>query len=211
MKVGQKKRRIVDGVELADNLYKDARGRPGYFRYCRTDRSFKTFQADSVAEANRVAEEANAVRDSYEPSTRNKPHRGSTRYAVDRYIAHQESSTPFPKSKTSWRNRTYVMYRFAELFPDRGDIKRKDIARWWETLTHHQQALRQAEFRRMFNYWMQHELVRVDYNPFTLSWDQPRLLLRAPEDKTRGRLSLRASENMCESRVTVGAFEDCNP
>ena len=40
-----KKTRIVNGITLPANLYPDARGREGYWRYRRPDKTYKTFQA----------------------------------------------------------------------------------------------------------------------------------------------------------------------
>ena len=57
------KPRIVDGVELAQHLHRDAKGRTGYWRYQRPDGSWKGFRAETAEEANRLAAEANAARD----------------------------------------------------------------------------------------------------------------------------------------------------
>ena len=58
-----KKQRTFDGVVLADNLYKDNKGRVGYWRYSRPNRTFKTFPAGDVHLANKIAEHNNLSRD----------------------------------------------------------------------------------------------------------------------------------------------------
>ena len=58
-----KKQRTFEGVALADNLYKDNKGRVGYWRYFRPNRTFKTFPAGDVHLANKIAEHNNLSRD----------------------------------------------------------------------------------------------------------------------------------------------------
>lgn len=177
MTVGKKKDRYVDGVKLADNLYQDAHGRPGFWRYRRPDRTFKVFQA-TVEEANELAEEANGRRhlSGLDPST--------MMYAVERYIAHAEHLRPSLKSKESWRNRCYAMKAFAREFPLR-TISERRIWEWWDSLTHSQQILREAEFRRMWTFFERENLVDQP-NPF----QKDRVLRREKPVSERERLTL---------------------
>lgn len=181
MAMRPKKPRYQDGVLLADNLYPDPRRRLGYWRYHRPDGRFKTFQAASVAEANRQAEEANAVREHYTPAERPIPKRDQLAFHVPLYTHYRERLNPQLSSKQSWTNRKYAIDQFAREFPQISHITTNGIRTWWDDLTPSQQKLRMAEFRRFFNWLMGQGLVpKFQYNPFTLADDLPRLL---PKEK----------------------------
>lgn len=184
-----KKPRHFDGVRLADNLYPDNKKRQGYWRYRKPDGRFKTFQAASAHEANRLAEEANGQRDTY--SVRKKlPERHQTIFHALAYIEYRERINPGLKHKASWYNRTTVIKAFARQFESLKDIQIGSIRAWWDGLTHSQQKLRMAEFRKMFNWFMGQGLVpKIEYNPFTLSDDLPRLLLKEKPPKARPSLT----------------------
>lgn len=179
MSVGKKKDRYVDGVKLADNLYPDHHGRPGWFRYHRPDRTFRSFQASSVEAANELAAEANERRSeaAMDPS--------SMTWAVNRYIDFAERMRPSLKAKASWRNRKYAMRAFGKAFPHR-HITERAIWNWWDELTHAQQILREAEFRRMWTFFQREALVAGATNPF----DRGRILRREKPDSPRERLTL---------------------
>lgn len=185
-----KKTRKIDGISLADNLYKDPKGRAGYYSYRRPDGSKKTFTAATVHEANRLAEEANAARDLDLPVQTKIPQRDNLRFHVPIYIAYQEKLNPELKKKRSWNNRQYALNQFAEHFPRIGRVTHDTIRTWWDTLTYHQQKLRMAEFRRFFNWLMGQGLMpRLQYNPFTTADDKPRLIQKQKPKKLRKRLS----------------------
>lgn len=178
--VGKRKDRYADGVLLADNLYPDNQGRPGYWRYRKPDRSFKTFRARDVHEANEIAEDGNARRHLTQLD------RTSMSYAVERYIVHAERLRPSMRRRESWKNRCYAMRAFArDEFPRRTCTER-DIWGWWDNLTHSQQILREAEFRRMWTFFMRENLVMTDINPF----DRDRLLRREKPVSARERLTI---------------------
>ena len=191
-----RKPRIVDGVQLADNLYPDPRGRPGYWRYRRPDGSNKIFQALSAEEANRLAEEANRLRDTVTPTFTMKrtPGREMLAYHAPLYVAYRERLDPSLAGKESWTNRRYAIEQFSGAFTTPlGQITRDQIQCWWDDLTPAQQKLRHAEFRRWFNWLMgQGLLPRMQYNPFTTSDDRPRLLLKSTPVKLRQPLTLDA-------------------
>jgi integrase len=181
-----KKTRLVDGIPLVDNLYKDPKGRVGYYRYRRPDGTFKTFSAETVDQANETATEANGLRGQDLPVERKIPKRDNLAYHVPIYIAYQEKINPELKSKPSWKNRAYALNQFAEAFPIIGQINRDSLLSWWDGLTYHQQKLRMAEFRRFFNWLMGEGLAaKIKYNPFTTADDRPRLLLKQKPKKQR--------------------------
>jgi len=185
-----KKTRLVDGIPLADNLYKDPKGRSGYYRYRRPDGTFKTFTAAAVDLANNMADEANSLRGKDLPVATRIPQRDSLAYHVPLYIAYQEKINPELKYKQSWKNRAYALNQFAETFPVIGRITRDTILAWWDGLTYHQQKLRMAEFRRFFNWLMGQGLAaKLKYNPFTTADDKPRLLPKQKPKKQRKALT----------------------
>lgn len=188
-----KKVRVVDGVRLADNLYPDNKGRIGHYRYFRPDGSWKHFNAPTPQDANRVAEEANAIRDKMlVGSKKDLPGRDQLSYWVPLYIKHREKNDQKLIKKSSWRNRCYAMAKFGRHFNSTpvGRISREPINEWWETLTRNQQILRQAEFKRLFNWLMGQGLCpRLEYNPFTTADDRPRLYVFGQADKARMRMT----------------------
>lgn len=193
MAMRPKKPRLVDGIPLADNLYPDPRKRPGYWRYLRPDGSSKTFQATTVEDANRLAEEANALRGQDLPVDRRRPAREATAYHVPQYVAYQERLNPGLKKKRSWDNVRYALNQFAESFPHLSTLTHERIRDWWDGLTYHQQKLRMAAFRRFFNWLTSQGLVpRLKFNPFTTADDRPRLLLKEKPKKQRRPLTSEA-------------------
>ena len=151
-----KKPRIVDGVELAEHLYPDNKGRSGHYRYLRPDGSYKHFTADSVELANRIAEDANAIRDTTVVKSAKGASRQALAYHVPLYIAYQQRLNPALLEKKSWKNRVYALNQFAEHFSalPLGRITWAHISQWWDELTYNQQKLRHAEFRKLFNWLM---------------------------------------------------------
>ncbi|PSL13281.1 phage integrase family protein [Marinobacterium halophilum] len=111
-------------------------------------------------------------------------------YAGD-YIAHRETQSPDLKMKRSWRNRGYALHQFTRtLTKQMAYLERSDVNDWWDTLSHHQQKARHAEFRKFFNYLMGRNLLpRMDYNPFTTADDRPRLYTRSQPARRAKRLT----------------------
>ena len=171
-----KKQRTFEGVVLADHLYKDNKGRAGYWRYCRPDGTFKTFPASDVHLANKIAEHNSASRDLM-PKANNPSDRGTLAAYVGEFVLHREIQSPNLKALDSWRNRKYSLAQFCkQITQPLAKLKRTEIMHWWDTLSPHQQKARHAEFRRFFNWLMGRELLpTMKYNPFTLSDDRPRL------------------------------------
>ncbi|WP_299943667.1 tyrosine-type recombinase/integrase [uncultured Microbulbifer sp.] len=187
-----KKPRIVDGVELVDNLYPDPRKRPGYYRYLRADGSNKIFKASSVVEANKIASDANTIRDIIVPPTTHSPSRQQLAYHIPLYIAYQQRLNPLLRDKKSWKNQVYALNQFAEQFNkfNLGQIAWVNISNWWDELTFNQQKLRHAEFRKLFNWLMSQNLLpKLKYNPFTTADDRPRLLPKQKPYKARNTLT----------------------
>lgn len=170
--------RYFEGVKLAEHLY-PAPGRPGAWRYKRPDHTYKRFLAADVHQANRIAEENNALRHTA------RLDRSSMAYAVPIYIAHAERLRPSLKGKQSWYNRTRALINFAKVFPLR-TVTEREIWTWWDSLTHSQQILREAEFRRLWTWLLRENYVTADTNPF----DRDRLLRREKPVSLRERLTL---------------------
>lgn len=187
-----KKPRYIDEIQLADNLYPDPKGRPGVYQYHRPDGSKRTLRAESIQEANAEAERANAVRDTYnpeDPATRPAT-RGQLAFHVPLYTQYREQINPQLLERDSWKNRKYALNGFAVEFVRLQDLKIERIRTWWDTLSHSQQKLRLAEFRRFFNWLMAQGLVpAIKFNPFTLADDLPRLMSREKPAKQRQALT----------------------
>lgn len=184
-----KMRRMVDGIALADNLYLDWRKKPGKYRYLRPDGSAKTFHAASVTEANDIAAEANALRDTDLPALRaHLPGRAQLGYHLPVYLLYRQRLDHELVQKRSWDNRRYALQLLAEHLADipLGKLSVAPLRIWWDTLTYHQQKLRFAECRRFFNWLAQEGLTpRLEHNPFTSRDDLPRLQLKTKPQKTR--------------------------
>lgn len=190
-----RKNGVVNGIPLAPNLYEDNKGRPNHYRYRRPDGSQKHFTAPSVEAANAIAIEANSLRDHtvIKKSGKSQPTREQLGYHIPLYIAYQERLNPQLTAKRSWDNRKYALEQLGSRFETLpvGQITWDHISKWWDTLTHNQQKLRHAEFRKLFNWLMAQGLLpRIDYNPFTTADDRPRLILKQQSTKQRLPLSL---------------------
>ena len=182
-----KKPRFIDGVQLVDNLYRDPRGREGYYSYRRPDTGKrKTFERPTVHEANEFATELNAaIKDGYVP-VKTIPARDQLSTHIPIYIAYQERINPKLIKRESWKNQGYAFKQFAREFQRLGQINMDQIRLWWDRLTYHQQKLRMAAFRRLFNWLMGQGLCpKLKFNPFTTADDLPRLLLKVKPDKER--------------------------
>ncbi len=186
-----KKVRIFDGVELADNLYLDSRGRHAYWRYKRPDGSFKIFEAATVLQANQIAKFNNENAEQMGGGKYIK-RKGLLTGLVQDYIKYREQSSPSLKDKDSWRNRKYMLNQFATVMvAPLHTLTRADIWQWWETQTCHQQKARHAEFRRLFNYGMGKDLLpKLNYNPFTTNDDRPRLYVAANPGRKSQRITM---------------------
>lgn len=176
-----KKPRFVDGVQLEDNLYH--RG-SGVYYYVKPDGKRKEFRAETPTEANALAKQANARRGSYR--------KGDLAALIEDHIADSERRDPTLKAKRSWENRCYAMRNFpAEVGVDLPQLGPLHIGEWWDKLSAHQQKLRHAEFRRLFNYLMARgRAPKFEYNPFTTNDDRPRLLFDRTPDRARERLTI---------------------
>ncbi len=184
-----KKPRFYGDIQLADNLYKDNKGREGHWRYRRPDGTYKHFSAPSVEKANAIAEDNNKRRDSMPTASKSK--NSTLEIYVPEYIAYREEQSPDLKDKSSWSNRKYHMQQLTrEITLPITLIDRAAIQAWWDKLTHHQQKARHAEFRKLFNYLMGRSLLKgLDYNPFTTSDDRPRLYVRSEPKRQSQRLT----------------------
>ena len=200
-----KKPRFVDGVRLSDNLYTDPRGRIGYYSYRRPDGTKKTFQADTPHIANELAEQANNAIGVDHPALKKIPSQDQLEYHKDTYIKYRERITPKLKEKASWKNRKYTIGLFAKEFPQLSHIKIEPIREWWDGLTYHQQKLRMAEFRRLFNWLMAEGLTpKIKYNPFTTADDLPRLMLKEKPQKERLPLTQLQYEKIYKKAPSMG-------
>ena len=92
-------------MQLVEHLHRDPKGRPGFWRYQRPDGSWRTFKADTVDEANRLATEANAARDRIPLAAQGRLDRAAISYHVERYITRRERMDPSLPGKENWRNR----------------------------------------------------------------------------------------------------------
>ena len=200
-----RKPRVVDGVELVENLYPDNRARPGRWRYRRPDGTWKVFQAATVQEANRFATANNAARGHYVPVPPDKPQLGYLLYYIPHYIDWRETQDPSLKSKRSWDNRKYDLYNLAETFAatPMNALRWEQIRDWWDTLGPHVQKPRHAEYRRFFNWMMGHgRCTGLKYNPFS------RQTIRDLGCTSRPRHAKSASPSQCPSSGTfTGARE----
>ena len=180
-----KKPRIVEGVQLVDNLYTDNKGRTDHFRYRRPDGSFRTFYAKSVTDANTLATAANAERHTF-IDAREGLRRDQLAFHIPEYVAYMERINPDLARRSEWKNNQYAFTQFATRFDRLIHINRPAIQIWWDELTYYQQKQRQAPFRRFFNWLMgQNLLNNIKFNPFTKADDKPRLLLKLKPEKAR--------------------------
>lgn len=201
-----KRPRIFDGVTLADHLY--STNRPNYWRYQRPDGTWRYFTAESVEAANRIAEANNVRRDSMPAgSATRKTSRDALLYWINQYIPYRERQDPKLINKDSWINRAYALKAFGKAMSSKpiGHITREIIDTWWMQMSHHQQKLRHAEFRRLFNWLMGQCLCpRLDYNPFTTADDRPRLYLNGQLRKARMPLKLEEFWAIYDAAGTIG-------
>lgn len=186
-----KKTRYVNGVKLEDNLYPDNRGRSCYWRYKRPDGTFRHFTAETVDAANYIARYNNERRDSHSPAKPAGNKLGTLAHYVDDFISYRETQSPDLTTKRSWHNRCYSLRQFTRTMTKQiAYLERSDVQDWWDTLSHHQQKARHAEFRKFFNYLMGRGLLpRMDYNPFTTADDRPRLYTRSQPARRAKRLT----------------------
>lgn len=174
------------------NLYKDPRNREGYYRYRRPDGSYKTFRAESLAQANEIAA-VNNERAAL-PIEQRKASRASFAYFVPLYITYRQKQDAKLVVKNSWKNRAGALRAFSTYFSDTmiHELQWTHLDTWWESLTYHQQKLRHCEFRRFFNWLMGQGLCgQLEYNPFTTNDAYTRLIVTGEPSKQRMRLELK--------------------
>ncbi|MGY8872165.1 MAG: tyrosine-type recombinase/integrase [Pseudomonadales bacterium] len=183
--------RFHNEIKLEDYLYPDNKGRDGHWRYKRPDNTFKHFNAKDVHQANAIARHNNERRDSFTPNMGPKKITGTLAYYLPQFITYRESHSPDLLQKSSWEKRRYALNQFCNVITTPiAHINRKEIQDWWDTLTNHQQKQRHAELRKFFNYLMGRELLpKLEYNPFTLSDDRPRLYTKSKPPRKSQRLT----------------------
>ena len=187
-----KKPRFVDGVQLPDNLYQDPRKRLNTWRYVKPDGTNKIFKC-SLVDAIKAAEEANKLRDTTITIAPKVSPRDAVLTHVERYITWREGYDPRLVSKQSWKNRCAHMRSFAKYFDGtKVSHLNLDILRhWWETLTYHAQHARRSEFNKLFNYLAGQGITpKLEFNPFTIADDRPRLMEKGKPPVKRDRLSI---------------------
>lgn len=180
----------ADGVVLPKNLYRDPKGREGYWRYKRPDGKFKTIRLP-INEAIALAEECNKA-GTIAQETR-IPQRDSIEFLVENFIAYRENIDPKLSSKQSWKNRKGYLRQFGTKFAHTSsrNLKLLPIQTWWDSLTGNAQRSRKPEFNKLFNFMASQEATpKLTGNPFTAVDDKPRVLLRPTGDKSRQRLTI---------------------
>lgn len=186
--------RIVDGLQLPDNLYTTPRKEAGKWRYKRPDGSFYTFAASTV-DAIEAAKGLNAQFSAgakVVPIANPQYGRLTIRRHVEDFILEREKREPSLIKKTSWYNRTSYLRQFATLNAGKSvsQLTLLDIQEWWDELTGHAQRSRQPEFRRFFNHLLARSLCpKLDANPFSSSDAAPRVEMSAKPPKERLRLT----------------------
>jgi len=177
---------------LADNLYPDPRKRAGYYQYKLKDGSSKVFAAATIEDANLAAEEANAMRDQLPEIVAGAAlRRDQLAFHVTPYIEYMEKINPKLKmlkrnGKSQWKNDQYALHQLAREIEFLQQITYESLRTWWDGLTYYQQHGRLASMRRFFSWLMgQGLLPKLKFNPFALSYDQPRLLVKMKIDKVR--------------------------
>jgi integrase len=190
-----KEPRIVDGVELVENLYQDTRKRKGKFRYRKKDGSFVGLPGEVTPQkANRIATLCNERADDMPVEIPDEhQHQAAWGELINRYIAWREAMNPQLVGADNWRNLGYALHAFGREFGNVGPhrISRPRIVEWWDRQSHHQQQKRHAELRKLFNWAMGENFCpQLAYNPFTLSDDRPRLYVKAKPEKKRSAITL---------------------
>jgi integrase len=190
MSMRPKKPRIIDGIQLADNLYPDPRRRVGYYQYKFPNGKMRVFKADSPSDANEIAAEAIEAFHAGVGADGDSPTREHLAFHVGRYILETERLNPKLKTKSQWANDCYALKKFAREFKHLSVITHEALQSWWDALTFHQQKQRHSPFRKFFNWMMRQELLpKLKFNPFTLNDALPRLLRKEVPDKKRPPLS----------------------
>ncbi len=182
-----KKPRIVDGITLPDNLYKDPRGRPDYWRYRKQDGKDKIFHA-SFEDAIELAAACNK---GGETSIKKLAPIESLTKQTLLYMEYREEIDPSLPAKESWKTRQGYLRHLASAFPAT-PIQRLELLalqKWWDTLTGYAQRSRRSEFNKFFNWLMSKDATpKLKGNPFTTADDRPRVLMKPLPKKKRKRL-----------------------
>lgn len=206
--MSKKQQRYIDGVPVPNTLYADPKKRPGKYRFRKPDGGFKTFDAPDVHEAIKIVEKASRLieNDVIPHKAGSAPVQKHLAFHIPRYIEYRENLNPKLAAKKSWKsNRCNALKALATPFPLLKDLTNPRIREWWDSLGHHQQKQRHAEFRRFFNWLMAEELVpQLKFNPFTLADDLPRLLNKEKPEKERPPLTEEGYQVMLNKAAEMG-------
>lgn len=189
--------RLVDGIQLPENLYQTPRKEPGKWRYKRPDGSYFTFPAttEEAVAAAKVLNDQFAAGGKPKPTKAPEYGRLSLRRHVEDYIAERENRDPAIANKQSWKNRKGYLRQFATLHAGSSVARLTllQIQDWWDTLSGNAQRSRKAEFRKFFNYLIGRGLCpALNANPFSDSDAVPSVEMSPRPAKSRLRLTQEA-------------------
>ena len=188
-----RKPRIIEGLQLPENLYQHPRKQTGRWRYKQPDSSWYYFDAPIVA-AIAAAETLNESRSISEKPKAPKPGRLSFQKHIEEFAAEREKRDPSLASKASWKDRKGYLKKLAKDFAHTtvNRVTMLELQAYWDKFTGHAQRARRAEFKRFFNYLIARELCpSLTANPFTTDDSKPQVAMRARPGKKRLRLGIR--------------------
>lgn len=181
-------KRYYNGVELEDNLHTNERKIPDKWRYRnpKTGKWVSIKEKMSVQEANALARETNQqIANGFYDHNAIPPAEMLLSH-IESFITYRENLTPELTLKRSWDNRKYALKQLPDHFTSIRSLDMTAIRQWWDKLSYHQQKLRMAEFRKLFNYLMGQGLCpKLKFNPFTTADDVARLLTKSKPKKNR--------------------------
>lgn len=181
-------KRYYNGVELEDNLHTNERKIPDKWRWRNpeTGKWVSIKEKMSVQEANALAREMNQqIANGFYDHNAIPPAEMLLTH-IESFITYRENLTPELRLKRSWDNRKYALKQLPDHFTSIRSLDMTAIRQWWDKLSYHQQKLRMAEFRKLFNYLMGQGLCpKLKFNPFTTADDVARLLTKSKPKKNR--------------------------
>lgn len=176
-----------EGNALPENLYRDNKGRPDYYRYKNQDGRFKTIIGE-YEKVCAIAEEANRLRGE---TNLNTSRVGGFSHWLPKYIEWKEAQNPAILKKRSWATRKNLLKGFCQEFdhirPSAAQLS--DFEAWWEALTYDQQHNRRSELSFYFQWLLGKGVVKL--NPFTTADNSPRLFEKAKPARKRMRLDIK--------------------